>query len=304
MNCQSEHIKLTREKPVDGWLPFLNVKVNISNGDFLTKWYRKPSNKNILVHFHRCFIAHPVQTKKAVIRNMFRTASSVCSGTEERKESLAMARMVAASNGYRCPPRRRGRRVLLPQQAESAVTEKIPFCVPFISDEVSIAIRRCLRKVGLDNSVSVVEMPPNNLKQLLIRNRLYDRICTTANCVICPNGRGMDCMTSEVICLISCEDCGEECIGETARPLCVRIKEHLDGKDRSRPSTPLGIHRVQKHEGANFGVKVAILAREIKTSARKTLEAFWIHAKNPKMNRKEECLSITRELAPYLNQLF
>ncbi|KAK6726986.1 hypothetical protein RB195_004969 [Necator americanus] len=33
--------------------------------------------------------------------------------------------------------------------------------------------------------------------------------------------------------------------------------------------------------------------------ARGTLEAFWINAKSPKMNRKEECLAVTKELALY-----
>ena len=93
----------------------------------------------------------------------------------------------------------------------------------------------------------------------------------------------------DIIYTISCNDCGEEYIGETARPLCVRIKEHLDGRDKSRTSTPLGTHRVQKHAGTNFGVSVKILAHESQTSARKCLEAFWIHAKTPKMNRKKEC---------------
>ena len=91
----------------------------------------------------------------------------------------------------------------------------------------------------------------------------------------------------------------EEYIGETGRPLCSRVKEHLDGLKRSRPATPLGSHRLQCHGGVEFEVTVRILMREPQTSARKTLEAFWIGARNPKMNRKDECLAITNELAPF-----
>ena len=147
--------------------------------------------------------------------------------------------------------------------------------------------------------VQVVEIPPASLKQQLIRNRGYDRYCPTPQCVTCPSGREGDCMASGVIYLISCTSCGDEYIGETGRPLCSRVKEHLDGLKRSGPQTPLGSHRVQCHGGAEFGVTVRILMRESRTSARKTLEAFWIHAKNPKMNRKDECLAITNELAPF-----
>ncbi|EYC29522.1 hypothetical protein Y032_0006g3016 [Ancylostoma ceylanicum] len=302
MNEQSEHIKLTRDKPTDGWLSFLNVQVRITKGVYWTKWYRKPSNKNILVHF---LSAHPSHMKRAVVTNMFRTAAKVCSGRAEKEESLELARQIAMSNGYEGHvSTSKRRRQLLPRNRDPTIAEKIPFCLPFISDEVSTAIRQCLRRSALNNIVSVVEIPPGNLKRQLVRNRMYDRFCITPNCVVCPTGKPGNCMCSGVIYLITCISCGEEYIGETARPLCARIREHLDGKQRSRESTPLGNHRRVQHDGANFDVNVKILAQEPETSARKTLEALWIQAKNPKMNRKEECLSITRELAPYLELLF
>ena len=107
-------------------------------------------------------------------------------------------------------------------------------------------------------------------------------------------------MRSCVIYMIKCRECGDEYIGETARPLCVRIKEHLEGKSSSRSSNPLGRHRAQAHNGVDYEVQATILACETEISARKTLEAFWIHIKNPKMNRREECPTITSELLPYL----
>ncbi|XGW04114.1 hypothetical protein V3C99_015343, partial [Haemonchus contortus] len=97
LNSQSEHIKLTREKPTGNWLPFLNVQVRLQGDMIVTKWYRKPSNKNIIVHYHS---AHPFYVKRAVVRNMFRTAKKVCTGEDERKESLKMAHDIAWSNGY------------------------------------------------------------------------------------------------------------------------------------------------------------------------------------------------------------
>ncbi|VDP02657.1 unnamed protein product, partial [Heligmosomoides polygyrus] len=41
------------------------------------------------------------------------------------------------------------------------------------------------------------------------------------------------------------------------------------------------------------GVAVTILARKRDITARRTLEAFWIAARNPKINRKEECIAVT-----------
>ncbi|EYC06559.1 hypothetical protein Y032_0075g959 [Ancylostoma ceylanicum] len=196
------------------------------------------------------------------------------------------------------------RREALARKRDPNTTEKIPFYLPFISDEVSTAIRQCLRRSALNKVVSIVEIPPSNLKRQLVRNRMYDRFCITPNCVVCPIGRPGDCMCSGVIYLITCISCGAEYIGETSRPLCARIREHMDGKGRSRLTTPLDSHRKFQHDGENFEVNVKILAQEPETSARKTLEALWIEAKNPKMNRKEECLSMTREFAPYLDLLF
>ncbi|VDO72474.1 unnamed protein product [Heligmosomoides polygyrus] len=51
----------------------------------------------------------------------------------------------------------------------------------------------------------------------------------------------------------------------------------------------------------DFEVRVTLLAVEAQTADRKALEAFWIHAKDPKLKRKKELLYITRELRPYIS---
>ena len=61
------------------------------------------------------------------------------------------------------------------------------------------------------------------------------------------------------------------------------------------------MHRIECHYGSEFEISVAVLAIEADTPARKALEAFWIAARNPQINRKEECVAITRDLAPFLD---
>ncbi|KAK6763314.1 hypothetical protein RB195_023864 [Necator americanus] len=68
-------------------------------------------------------------------------------------------------------------------------TTKIPFYLVFISDDMSNAVRASLRQAGLQDSVRVVDIPPANLKQQLVRNRAYDRLCERPNCIVCPNER-------------------------------------------------------------------------------------------------------------------
>ena len=111
-------------------------------------------------------------------------------------------------------------------------------------------------------------------------------------------------MISGVVYLIKCRECGDVYIGETIRSVCVRMKEHLDGKSKQRQSSVLGSHRVTKHNGSDFDITMSIIAQKSNITARKTLEAFRISKKSPGMNRKEECLSITRELKSYLSLIF
>ncbi|KAK6735385.1 hypothetical protein RB195_018537 [Necator americanus] len=96
LNQQSPYIRFTREKPKENWLSFLNVEIQWSNGEWKTRWFRKPSSKNILVH---CLSAHPWKTKKSVVKNMFRTAVRVTSDVQERIDAINLAQRIANSNG-------------------------------------------------------------------------------------------------------------------------------------------------------------------------------------------------------------
>ncbi|KAK6737036.1 hypothetical protein RB195_019622 [Necator americanus] len=121
---------------------------------------------------------------------MYRTAARVSSSSQEKTWSVNLTHKVAISNGY---PAGDGatRQARHPSRRSNVVDspEKIPFCLPYISDDMSRAVRGCLRKAGLENDVRVVEIPPANLKGQLVRNRAYDRLCTTPNCVVCQYGR-------------------------------------------------------------------------------------------------------------------
>ncbi|WKY07103.1 hypothetical protein Q1695_006925 [Nippostrongylus brasiliensis] len=108
-------------------------------------------------------------------------------------------------------------------------------------------------------------------------------------------------MVAGTVYLIKCLSCEQEYVGDTSRPLCVRVKEHLDGLRKSNPATPLGDHRVRAHANSCFSVAVSILARETEIAARRTLEALWIAARSPGINRKDECVAVTQELAPFVD---
>ncbi|XGW33705.1 hypothetical protein V3C99_017826 [Haemonchus contortus] len=202
LNKQAENIKFTREEARDNWLPFLIMQVRLEGGFYRTKWYRKPSNKNILVHLNP---AHPFKTKRATKSNMFKTAILVSSGRQEEADSLELARKIALSNGYPLALKNSyGAHKKEQHGLNIYSSDRVAFCIPYISDAISSEIRAALHKCGLTDMVRAVEIPPENLKRRLVRNRCYDLICLTPNCVVCPNGQGGDCMTSGAVYLITC----------------------------------------------------------------------------------------------------
>ncbi|EYC07846.1 hypothetical protein Y032_0068g165 [Ancylostoma ceylanicum] len=295
LNQQSQYISFTREKPCEGWLPYLNTQLMLANGTLHVKWYRKESSKKIILHARS---AHPVAVKRAIVGNVFRTALKVSNGETERQESLRLAKEIISSNGYSPQPRRA-------RKPRAAITSngdgrRLPLCLPFISDRVSTAIRQCLIQAQL-HDVVLVNIPNENIRRQLVRNRLYDKSCVSRNCVICPNGKIGDCAKSGVVYQIECQTCHATYIGETGRPLSVRINEHLASKRRQSLISPLGKHRKEDHDGVDFDIKCTILALESDISARKALEALWILARTPGLNSRNEQMSITSDLMPFLS---
>ncbi|EYB84864.1 hypothetical protein Y032_0308g2042 [Ancylostoma ceylanicum] len=297
LNEQSQYITLTRETAHDDWLPFLNTQLRLSKGMVHVKWYRKESSKNIILHAKS---AHPVTVKRAVIRNMFKTATEVCSGEAERQKSKSLASVIMRENGY-ISRRQDQQRKVRKENKTDVCGKKLPLCIPFISDRVSNAIRQCLVRAQLQDDVVLVNIPNDNIRKQLVRNRLYDRTCLSQSCVVCPYSRNGDCSKTGVIYQIECLSCRATYIGETGRPLHVRINEHLASKRRESLITPLGKHRREDHDGNDFDVRCTILAHEPDISARKTLEAFWISVRNPRMNNRNEHVSITTDLMPFIS---
>ena len=259
------------------------------------KWYRKESSKNIILHARS---AHLTSVKRGVIRNMFRTATRVSTGEAECNESRKLALRVVRENGYISREHQIRR---TPNEGRNhGCSKKLPLCIPFISDRVSDAVKQCLIRAQLQDDVVLVNIPNDNIKRQLVRNRLYDRNCLTERCVTCPYGKSGDCAKTGVVYQIECLICHAIYIGETGRPLHVRVNEHLAGKRRESLIMPLGRHRREDHSGNDFATACTILAHEPEISARKTLEAFWISVRIPRMNNRNEHLSITSELMPFI----
>lgn len=125
---------------------------------------------------------------------------------------------------------------------------EIPFPIVFIAGRVSASIRKCVRRAGLQSNVKVLDAPHANLKSGLLQNWLYDRICSIPNCTTCPAGNEDESIISRVVYIITCNRCGCEYTGETAR------FSTLEKKNRSRRSTDLSCRSVNVLNSVDFGI--------------------------------------------------
>ena len=96
LNSRHASIKLTSEDPeADGFIPFLNTKVKVSEGQVNTMWYKKPASKNILLHSRSC---HPGYMKANVVQNLLQTATRLT--TKNNDEITALVKKILEENGY------------------------------------------------------------------------------------------------------------------------------------------------------------------------------------------------------------
>ena len=106
------------------------------------------------------------------------------------------------------------------------------------------------------------------------------------------------CKARDVVYKVSCGGCGASYIGETARSVEERYREHSDKYDRdmgqdvsSRKENtgPFAAHGHEKHDGVKQELNHEILAMcPDDTMKLQVTEAVYIQEQNPELNRKEE----------------
>ena len=149
-----------------------------------------------------------------------------------------------------------------------------------------------------------------SLKDVLIRSRLstsntvdnYNQgvTCKFPNCLVCSTLKkkktfqstitnktfkipvNLACTTRNVIYLLTCTVCNKQYVGETKRPFCVRLKEHL-ADIRLKRNKPIALH-FNSHDSSNNSLIPQIIEKiqrdpddPVTTDIRKKREVFWIY---------------------------
>lgn len=146
LNEQSPHIKFTRENPKDKWLPILNVLVHLSRGEYNNRWYRKPTNET-----HQFIAPLHIRLKLDRYRQEHDSHSqNGLFGDQQLTISVDHTHKIAVSNGYPNMRHSWNRSIrMLDAYRQRNGSDKIPFLLQYLSDELSSAIQTCLRKFNL-----------------------------------------------------------------------------------------------------------------------------------------------------------
>ena len=107
---------------------------------------------------------------------------------------------------------------------------------------------------------------------------------------VCLDWKKSECDLTNAVYLLTCNVCGEQNIGETARKLRLRLREHhFQAWNRSQES-PWGEH-MRQHQDVVINKKpvftAAVLAVLAHGVTRKFRESIEIHERSPKINRSK-----------------
>ncbi|XP_072039623.1 uncharacterized protein [Amphiura filiformis] len=204
INNISPTIKFTMEREENHQLPMLDTLIHRKDtGSTKITIYRKPTHTDqyLLMDSH-----HPLQHKLGVIRTLVHRAESLVTEEEDKVLELEKIQKALGVCGYKRshfavanthnPPNR---------QPSTTAVSKGSITLPYVRG-ASEGLRRILCKRG----IQVHFKPRNTLRQFLVSPK--DKINKTEKCHTVYN--------------IQCQNCNAAYIGETKRPLGIRVSEH------------------------------------------------------------------------------
>ncbi len=135
----------------DGAIPFLDVLVSSSDGNYTTSVYRKPTCTNLLVRWES---AHPRSVKLGVLKTLVHRARTICSDVSLIQSETSKLKSIFLSNGY--PPSIVSRTIAQymsepprpVEQRKSYITCVLPY-VPGVCDGIQRSWKRLVANSGL-----------------------------------------------------------------------------------------------------------------------------------------------------------
>ena len=290
-------IEFPDEDSASTFIPFLGTQIKVSGDAIMSKFYRKPQKKNIVLHArsHHC-----LKTKVEIAKNFYYTAEHSSTSPEFVEESLQVVDNLLRCNGYKNP-----RDLRTSKQGVSSGYDKnkeqnmVYLKLPYISEAISSQVVKFVKKHKLP--VKVIFTPGRKLRDVFCSSRPYDKqTCRRKNCVVCDNLEKGKCTIQTPVYLVTCLICEEKYVGETGRSAYDRLSEHLryarNPTSRSYTEEAFAIHYRENHVNSTPQLRFQILDSDDNIIRRKILESYHIYTIKPTINNKDECTQIKRFL--------
>ena len=259
INSIDKNINFTIEREENSQLPFLDTCVHINDdGSTRATVYRKPTHTDQYLNFQS---NHHLQHKRSVVRTLLDRTEKLVTTEIEKKKEIQDVKQALQANGYKSwtfqiqRPKRKDSEQK--EKGKRASTINIP--LPYVQ-----GISEKLTRIFKEHGVGTYHKPYNTIKSLLVH----------------PKDKTPDMNKCGVVYEIACPECDEKYIGETARAMSTRLKEHL------KPKAILSA--VAEHcldQGHNIKKEnVKIIAREDHLWRRKIKESIEIRTRQPTLN--------------------
>ena len=282
INNIHQNLKFTCEREVNNSIPFLDMKIFNIQGQLSSKWYRKPTDTGLIMNFHSLA---PKRYKTSVVCGMIHRIFRSCSNWQLFHESLEEAKIVLQNNQY--PP---------------------SFFEPIINKTLSKLVSPQKKQDDKENENEVKpSMVFLNYRGKCSEDYARDlyRICNDPNEILRPSVRVIftikrvksvlpplkepvpKMLRSGTVYQITCSRCKTCYVGQTARHLQTRFREHQNN------AGPIKSHGLKCSKTFSED-DVTILDSTSKSEQYLlTLEAIHIRSIKPEINTKEEFKSRT-----------
>ena len=282
-NSINSSIQFTLEVPKTSEpINFLDISIFIVENSIRHTWYSKNSHSEITLKPDTWL---PKHVKFNFVKNSVRQVADRCSDTEMKSLALNKLNNRLSKNGFTSVNFEKilnSKRKPRPAKSDNVIFLK----TLFINDRFTKKVNNILKKYNFP--VKVVSKPNSKLSHCF-NNRKIDKHDHCSLCDSLPNKYCCD--VRYVVYKATCNLCNKFYIGETCRPLYLRLNEHRRCiKNRDRNSA-LADHILNEHSGVNLtfdDFRLHIISKFSNPVETRIGEARSITTLKPEINRKEE----------------
>ena len=204
LNTINSSIQFTLEMETSGSIAFLDVLLTLElDGSLSTSIFRKPTHTGRYLPFNS---HHPFSQKVSIARTLYSRAEKLINNESNRKPESSKIKDTLQSNGFPTPIYSNTFFSKTTQNRNSSNNYTTFVSIPYLQG-VSEPIKRVLSQVG----IKVALKPYFTLSSVFRKPK--DVICDKKKCGLVYE--------------IPCRDCDAVYVGETARSLSTRKKEHV-----------------------------------------------------------------------------